>query len=164
MAERNRVRSREARGARAREVLVLAAVAAAGCVGNEEAPIRCAAVDPQASIIAAGVYRYASPEFALSGTITFAQEGSLVRVTDTTYDRGSDRALAGGATLAGNRLDVELTPKNGDTNYTAQVQFVFSDGGRRFCLLGFSDTNGDTGQEGSYLGALLSSGHRGVRP
>jgi hypothetical protein len=137
------------------------AVFAAACPDGDRASGRdlgCPAIDGAAAITAAGVYRYVSAEFALSGTITFAQEGSLLRVTDTSYDTGNDRSLIGSAALAGNRLDIVLTPKNGDTNYTAQVSFVFSDGGRRFCLLGFSDTNGDTGQEASYLGAQVTTG------
>ena len=134
----------------------LFALFAAGCLGGESnTPILCPAVDPGTAVTASGVYRYASGEFALSGTITFSQEGARVQVTDTSYDTGRDRSLIGAATLAGNRLDITLTPKNGDTNYTADVSFVFYSGGRRFCLLGFSDTNGDTGREGSYLGAQL---------
>jgi hypothetical protein len=102
-----------------------------------------------------GTFRYASAIYGLSGTIRFEQDGSRVRVTDTTYDRGNDRALAGEAELLGNRLDIQLTPRNGDTNYSADVRFLFSASGSEFCLLGFEDTNGDVGGEGSYFGERL---------
>jgi len=137
---------------------------AVGCLGDDSPlHVQCPAVDPQASVEATGVYRYLSYEFALRGTITFEQQPGqrAVSVTDTSYDNAMDRALAGMATLQGNRLDITLAPRNGDTNYSAQVMFVFSDGGSRFCLLGFSDTNGDTGGIGSYLGSqVLLTGQR----
>jgi hypothetical protein len=140
--------------------LVALALAPAGCLDAGPAPaptVTCAAPDAMASVRVGGTFRYASPEFALAGTITFAQEGSMVTVTDTTYDTGRDRALTGAAPLQGNRLDVALVPKNGDTNYRAEVSLTFAEGGSRFCLLSFSDTNGDTGGRGSYLGVRTST-------
>ena len=137
---------------------LLALLLAAACPGPERPTrIRCAAPDPDATLPAAGVFRYASPDFTLSGTITFVQQGTRVTVTDTTYDTGRDRALIGTTELQGNRLDITLTPKNGDTNYRAEVSLTFSDAGRRFCLLGFSDTNDDTGGEGSYVGTRIGA-------
>ena len=100
-----------------------------------------------------GVYSYSSSFYVLRGTITLTRDGTRVRVDDTTYENANDRALRGEGELQGNRLDVELTPKNGDTNYSANVSFLFDDEG--FCLLGFSDTNGDRGGEGSYRGYKL---------
>ncbi len=44
-----------------------------------------------------------------------------------------------------------MVTENGDTNYTADVRFVF-DATRRSILRGFSDTNGDRGGLGSYVG------------
>jgi hypothetical protein len=73
-------------------------------------------------------------------------------VTDTTYDTGHDRALEGSGPWEGNRATVVLTPKNGDTDYSATVTFAFSADGRAFCLVAFSDTNGDRGGEGTYTG------------
>lgn len=135
---------------------------AASCLGDQTSPrAECPAVVDGGTVAApTGVYRYASPVFTLRGTISFAPaEGAMVRVTDTTYDNAPrDRALTGTASLAGNRLDIALVPKNGDTDYTAQVAFVFSDEGRRFCVLGFSDTNGDTGGTGSFFGQRLAAG------
>jgi hypothetical protein len=52
-------------------------------------------------------------------------------------------------------MDAVLVPKNGDTDYRADVSFEFSDGGRHFRLLGFSDTNGDSGGPDSYYGDRL---------
>jgi hypothetical protein len=135
--------------------LILLVMTTARC--SDPAPVRCAAADPMASVAVGGTFRYGSPRFALAGTITFAQDGSMVTVTDTTYDTGRDRALTGAAPLQGNRLDVALVPKNGDTNYRAEVSLVFSEAGRRFCLLSFTDTNGDTGGEASYVGIRTST-------
>ncbi len=87
----------------------------------------------------------------MSGTITFAQEGDTVRVVNTTYDFGSDRALEGEAQLQGNTLLITLVPRNGDTDYRADVTFVFSGDGDEFCV-SFSDTNGDAGELGSFVG------------
>jgi hypothetical protein len=113
---------------------------------------QCSPIDGTVHPQVAGVFRYESRVFALSGSIELAQDGELVRVTDTTYDQADDRALEGEALLAGNLLDVELTPKNGDLDYSARVRLTFEPGGDRFCLLGFSDTNGDVGREGTYTG------------
>jgi hypothetical protein len=146
-----------------RRAALIALALAAGCSGDD-APrrIECPAVNPQAVVSADGVYRYSSYDFALRGTITFAQAPGerAVSVIDTTYDNAVDRALKGAGTLQGNRLDILLVPKNGDTNYSAQVGFVFAEGGAGFCLLGFSDTNGDKGGPGSYLGTLVLVGYR----
>jgi hypothetical protein len=76
---------------------------------------------------------------------------------NTSYDNSSDRALESAFTpLHGNRLDIVLTPRNGDTNYRADVTFIFSDDGDTFCVE-FSDTNGDTGGMGSYRGVRQPS-------
>jgi hypothetical protein len=139
---------------------LLLCLPAACTQGDGYAPSTCPApVDAGAAVGPSGVYRYASSVFVLRGTITFASEGSVVRVTDTSYDNAPrDRALGGRATLAGNRLDIKLTPTNGDTNYTADLAFVFTDEGRRFCVLGFSDTNGDVGGDASFFGQRVAGG------
>jgi hypothetical protein len=80
----------------------------------------------------------------------------VVRITDTTYENSSDRRLEGEATLQGNRLDIQLVPQNGDTNYRADVLFLFSEDGNEFCVE-FSDTNGDAGELGTYRGTRISS-------
>lgn len=115
---------------------------------------RCAAPNGEASIDVAGVYRYSSPTFQLAGTITLEQEGEVVRVVNTTYDFEDDRALMGEARLQGNLLDITLVPINGDTDYRANVRFTFSLDGDRFCVE-FSDTNGDSGEQGSYTGVRV---------
>lgn len=123
----------------------------------------CAVEDPQATVNVAGVYRYSGrganqdsgAEFGLSGTITFAQDGSRVRVTDTTYDFSGLRRLESDfAELQGNRLEAVLTPINGDTDYTAHVTFIFGDDGGTFCVA-FEDTNEDAGGLGSFRGERL---------
>ncbi len=115
----------------------------------------CANSNPAASIDVSGLYRYsASDLFNLSGTIELAQEGQTVRVVNTTYDFGNDRALEGEGTLVGNTLAIQLVPRNGDTNYRADVQFVFGADGDEFCV-GFTDTNGDAGDNGSYIGRRI---------
>jgi hypothetical protein len=106
-----------------------------------------------AGLDVAGVYDYESPLWNLSGTITFAQQGNRVSVVETTYNHDA-RSLVGEADLEGNRLDVTLTPANGDTDYSAGVSLIFAEGGERFCLLQFTDTNDDYGGEGSYRGRL----------
>jgi hypothetical protein len=145
-----------------RPVLVVLAAAAAisgmsilACIGN---PLPdggdCPAENPAAAVNAvAGTYRYSGDNlFLLRGTITFEQQNNMVRVTDTTYENSSDRRLRSEFTaLQGNKLVAVLTPINGDTDYRADVTFLFSEDGRRFCVA-FSDTNGDTGDMGTYVG------------
>jgi hypothetical protein len=116
--------------------------AASGCSADE--PIRVE-----------GTYLYDSKTYALRGTITFVHTGDLVRITDTTYEMADDRPLVGEGTLRGARLDALLVPKNGDTDYHADVKFQFSDAGRHFRLLGFTDSNGDFGGEDCYYGDRL---------
>ncbi len=99
-----------------------------------------------------GTFRYTSTTgYFLRGTITFEQTGNTVRVTGTTYDNANDRELEGEGTITGNRLDIALVPINGDNDYTADVTFLFSADGNRFCCA-FDDTNGDVGPLGSYEG------------
>ena len=112
----------------------------------------CAQMDADATITVDGVYRYsARTALIINGTITFESDGSTVRVTNTTDDSGSNRALEGVAELEGNTLSIILFPINGDTDYQADVTFVFSEGGDRFCV-SFSDTNDDAGDLGSFVG------------
>jgi hypothetical protein len=167
--------------------LALAAALASGCIDDGDGgPVRCPAADPAASVLVNGRYRYASYQFTLRGSITFAQDAQpsgaqLVRVTDTTYDNANDRPLVGQATLQGNRLDIRLVPRTGNDggdqsgddagsdaptgsggrpDYDAQVSFVFYEAGARFCVLGFSDSNGDVGGSGSYFGQMQTTGAR----
>lgn len=119
-------------------------------------PTTCPSEDPAAAIDVAGVFRYAGDRLGrLTGTITFEQEGNLVRVTDTTYDFSHDRRLQGEATLQGNGLTIQLLPKNGDTDYRANVVFLFNNDGSEFCVA-FADTNGDGGGLGIYRGWRIS--------
>ena len=131
---------------------VVVAVASCTDVGPRVHPFPCPEIEPDAAVEVTGLYRYASGIFDLSGTITFEQSASGVAVTDTTYDTGKDRALIGPGRLQGNRLDLVLIPRNGDTDYTANVSLVFTPGVPRFCLLEFSDTNGDKSGLASYIG------------
>ncbi len=99
-----------------------------------------------------GTYRYSSSTgYFLEGTVTFEQTGTTVRCTRTTYDNANDRELMGEGTLVGNRLDIRLVPINGDLDFSADVTFLFSPDGNRWCC-SFADTNGDTGPLGSYEG------------
>lgn len=125
-----------------------AMIALAAMTSCNEIP--CSDEKSDASVNVAGTFRYSgfTPGY-LSGTITFEQEGSTVRIVETTYDFPGNREVIGEAQLNGNRLDVELTPKNGDTDYRADVTFVFSEDGNTFCVE-FSDTNGDAGDLGSF--------------
>ena len=108
--------------------------------------------DPAAVINVTGTYRYTSTTgYFLRGTITFVQTGNTVTCTGTTYDNASDRELEGEATIVGNKLVITLVPTNGDDDYSAEVTFLFSEGGNKFCC-SFDDTNGDTGPLGSYEG------------
>lgn len=138
-------------------VLATSAFAAGqGCFGPSEPVATCPDEDPSASVDVAGVFRYFGERpLMLSGTITFEQEGNLVRVIDTTYDFSGDRRLMGEAVLQGNRLTIQLVPRNGDTDYRADVTFLFNKDGDEFCVE-FSDTNGDTGGMGSYRGYRTS--------
>lgn len=106
------------------------------------------------------MYRYAGGgtndltgiSFRLSGTITFESEAGMVRVVDTTYDfAGLRRLESDPAVMQGNRLRLLLRPKNGDEDYRADVEFLFTDEGNRFCVA-FSDTNNDMGPLGSFSG------------
>ncbi|MDH3590942.1 MAG: hypothetical protein OER88_03635 [Planctomycetota bacterium] len=89
--------------------------------------------------------------FALRGTITFEQVGDLVRVVNVTYANANDRPLVGEATLNGRQLDIVLVPENGQTDFRADVTFIFSEDGNSF-EVAFSDTNGDMGDLGDYVG------------
>jgi len=131
------------------------ALLACGGAGPDAATAPCAPEDPGAAVAVAGIFRYegASP-FLLRGTITFEQSGDTVRVTSVTYENSADRPLVGEGTLSGNRLDIELVPENGDPDYHALVTFLFGDGGSTFCV-GFADSNGDAGTQGTYTGARV---------
>ena len=108
----------------------------------------CASVEADAGPDVAGTYRYTG---SLRGTITLEQAGNTVRLVNTTYDNADDRPLIGEGTLTGNALVMRLVPENGDTDYEAEVRFVFDATGERFCVE-FTDTNGDRGGLGSYIG------------
>src|SRR5687767_2277206 len=97
--------------------LTLACIGNAPCVEN-----------PSANINVAGTYRFFGDDiFLLRGTITLTQQDNLVSVTGVTYDNSGDRDLVGGPTaLQGNKLDIVMVPKNGDTDYIANVKFIFS--------------------------------------
>jgi hypothetical protein len=105
-------------------------------------------VDADAGPSVAGTYRYYG---SLRGTITLEQAGSTVRLVDTVYDNADDRPLVGAGMLAGNVLEMHMVPENGDTDYEADVRFVFDATGDGFCVE-FTDTNGDQGALGSYVG------------
>jgi hypothetical protein len=136
-------------------LLALSLLSLAGCEPNassiELEPCSPAAADVDVAVT--GVYRYQSQVLGLSGTITFAREGNRVSVLETTYDGEDARSLVGAGDLVGNRLDMTLTPANGDTDYSADVSLIFDDGGASFCLAQFSDTNDDVGGEGTYRGS-----------
>lgn len=133
----------------------------AGCPSNtteegvpQEDPNACATEDAAAVVDVTGVFDYRGDRapFFLRGTITFEQTGDTVKVLDTTYANApQDRRLEGEAMLVGNRLDITLLPINGDTDYEADLVFLFGDGGDSFCC-SFSDTNNDIGDMGSYRG------------
>jgi hypothetical protein len=149
--------------------MVVAAAGGAVLVGTSCAIIpvgvdSCAVEDPLASINVAGAYRYSGQgsnletgnAFSLSGTITFVQEGNRVRVSDTTYDfAGLRRVQSDFAELQGNRLVLAMTPINGDTDYVADVTFIFSEDGATFCVA-YEDTNMDTGDLGSFRGVRVT--------
>ncbi len=115
--------------------------------------------NPEAVINVAGTFRYTGQgesatgaTFVLSGTITFEQQGNQVRISDSTYDFAGLRPVAGDFTeLQGNRLVAVLTPINGDTDYVADVTFIFTADGNEFSV-GYQDTSGDHGELGSFRG------------
>ncbi len=108
----------------------------------------CSEPDASAVVSVAGNYRYFGH---LRGTIQLEQSGSTVSIVKTTYENANDRPVIGSGELAGNVLDAVLVPENGDTDYRADVRFVFTSDGGEFCVA-FSDTNGDRGPLGSYTG------------
>jgi hypothetical protein len=125
----------------------------------------CDTPNTPADIDVTGTYRYSSPiPFMISGTIIFEQSGDTVRILNTTYDNNvPNRALMGEAQLNGNTLDIAMVPTNGDTDYRADVRFVFSDDGDTFCVE-FSDTNNDTGALGSFTGQRQAAPNPEVSP
>ncbi len=132
--------------------LLIVAMAVGGTLNCVVPSGPCAATDGEATVDVAGVYRYNAADLLnLSGTIEFSQDGNTVQVVNTTYDFGANRALDGEGTLAGNTLTIQLFPRNGDSNYRADVAFVFTSDGEEFCV-GFSDTNDDAGEMGSFVG------------
>ena len=131
--------------------LLFAPVDASGCAEEDSGA---------AAINVAGVFRYSGTgenevtgfPFQLSGTITFEQNGLMVRVSGSTYDGRALRSVQSEfAEFSGNRLDLLLTPNNGDPDYRAAVRFVFTEDGNQFCVE-FSDTNADHGDTGSFVG------------
>ena len=147
---------------KARSLLpILLAALLAGCPSNttEEGVAQaedqsvCATEDAGAAVDVNGVYDYRGDRapYLLRGTITFEQTGTTVRVLDTTYANVNDRRLEGEGTIVGNRLEITIVPINGDTDYEADLIFLFGDGGDTFCV-SFSDTNEDVGGMGSYRG------------
>ncbi|MCH7705236.1 MAG: hypothetical protein IIB61_08990, partial [Planctomycetes bacterium] len=125
---------------------------------------KCADETEDATLNVAGVFRYGGNgvnadtggSFNLSGTITFEQQDNMVRVTDTTYDSGGLRRLESEfAELRGNELFLTLNPINGDTDYQAAIEFVFSEDGNEFCVE-FVDSNSDQGAVGSFTGVRQS--------
>ncbi len=100
-----------------------------------------------------GTYQFVGEEVpnTMKGTITFEQEGDLVRVTGTKYENNPSRELKGEATIKGTRLEIVLVPINDDPTYEAEVLFIFSEDGDTF-EVSFTDTNGDEGDMGSYTG------------
>ena len=147
---------REAFGLSVMRMRLLVTLMAAGLLSttscNQMPAESCPEEVASAAFDVSGTFRYRSAiPFDLTGTITFEQSGQTVRVTGTTYDFGDDRDLVGEGTLVGNRLDIVLVPKNGDTDYRADVTFLFSEDGGRFCV-SYSDTNGDAGDMGSFAG------------
>jgi hypothetical protein len=136
--------------------LVLLALLGSSCSSSGDDPVPipqwdCEELGP-AVVNVEGTYRYASNVgYGLRGTITFVQSGTTVTCTGTTYDNANDRELEGQATIVGNRLDITLVPINGDTDYSAEVSFLFSPDGDQFCC-SFNDTNGDVGALGAYDG------------
>jgi hypothetical protein len=135
--------------------LALLFVSACGGSGGGSGEF-CAAELPGVQVQVSGTYRYAQGlpgPYGLLGTIVFSQVGDTVTVESTTYDNANDRELTGSADLSGNRLDITLVPKDGSGGYSADVTFLFGDGGSTFCC-SFSDTNADVGPMGSYRGVL----------
>ena len=115
----------------------------------------CPDAPPATTIDVTGTYRYSGvAPLSLSGTITFEQTGRRVLLVNTTYDLGGNRPLVGEANLDDNVLQMALIPENGDTDYRADVTFVFSDDGKQFCVA-FRDTNNDSGSLGSFRGERL---------
>ena len=100
-----------------------------------------------------GTYQFVGEEVpnTMKGTITFEQEGDLVRVTGTKYENNPSRELKGEATIKGTRLEIVLVPIDDDPTYEAEVLFIFSEDGDTF-EVSFTDTNGDEGDMGSYRG------------
>ena len=128
---------------------VLLAGLLTGCPSDPAAPAPAVIGTPHV----AGTFRYqgGASGFFLRGSITFEQEDSTVRVVEVTYDNSNDRQLVGEGELDLNVLDIALVPENGDTDFEADCKFVFSADGSRFDVE-FSDTNGDNGPLGSYVG------------
>ena len=129
------------------------------CNGGEQSSdelVSCVTFDASADVDVSGIFEYSGVfQFLLRGTITLEQEGATVRVTDTTYENAFDRALEGEGTLEGNRLGITLVPKNGETDYSAEVIFLFGEDGETFCVE-FDDTNGDAGPMGTYRGRRIT--------
>ena len=139
---------------------VIAMSVGSGCKFFAASVESCARANPNTAVNVAGTFRYSGTgtnqdtgfEFLLSGTVTFEQTDNMVRVSDSTYDFPGNRPVSGEFTeLQGNRVVMQLTPINGDTDFRADVTFVFTDGGDRFSVA-FSDTNGDAGELGSFVG------------
>ena len=133
-----------AKGCRLGFVLVVA-LGSAGCGQDLDIPADPSAETPTVS----GTYEWTAtiqgenPGLGL-GTITFAQDGDVVAVTNTTHESTADRDLMGSATFEGNVLVMQMVPRNGETDYSADVTFRFTADGSRFDV-DFTDSNNDFG-------------------
>ena len=131
--------------------LVTASMFAGGCalsfLGRDFTPIGPDSASPTPDV--AATYEWIANiqgknSYTLTGTITFEQSGNRVSVADTTHSNPANRDLIGTADLEGNVLILQMVPRNGDTDYVADVTFRFSADGDRF-EVEFSDTNEDFG-------------------
>lgn len=131
--------------------LVTASVCVTGCalsfLGRDFTPIGPDPASPTPDV--AATYEWianiqGSNSYTLTGTIAFEQSGNRVSVANTTHSNPANRDLIGTADLEGNVLTMQMVPRNGDTDYVADVTFRFSADGDRF-EVDFSDTNEDFG-------------------
>ena len=130
----------------------LVTLASSGCttlsfVGRDFSPI---SAEPTASIPNVdGIYEWIAEirganTYTLTGTITFEQDGPTVSIANTIHSNPANRDLVATADLEGNVLNMMMVPRNGDTDYTADVTMRFTSDGARF-ESEFDDTHDDFG-------------------
>ena len=85
-----------------------------------------------------------NPPVLVDGECTFELDGDTVLLVQNTHILPEFREVVGKGKLNGNVVEMTVRPSNGDTDYEAQLELIWSEDGSQF-QCNFTDTNGDVG-------------------